>query len=248
MFQTQCLDITPQLYWWANGVLQRDTQTNNWVCEGQASSLGIYNWDRCSSFEILCDCAAYEGGTGTKTLPGMGGDVKVKLCETLPSSQKLQSICRVSFFFSITVVQASSATDLLCRNTAQSLGCLSAWGWEQSCQERKRICWFKGGERGTYCHSQVVRQQICCPDLMLLCRWAPGQSSMLEKIRQGICGGQQATHCEGLQHIHERGKLPWCMRCKVQLPHEFTEGVPLPVRTNHHVRPCECMVAQLPWL
>lgn len=105
-------------------------------------------------------------------------------------------------------------------------------------RKRKRICWFKSGERGQYGHSLVVRQQICCPDLILLCSWAPGWSSMLEQIRQGIWWGQQATHCEGVQHIHEWGRLPWCMRCKVQLPHEFPEGVSLPVRINRHVRPC----------
>lgn len=239
MFQNQCLDITPQLYWWANGVLQRDTQTNKWECEGQASSLGIYNWDRRSSFEIFCYCAAYEGGTGTKTLLGVGGDVKVKLCETLPSSQNYKVFADYLF----------SSAPLLFKLLQRQIYCVGILRNRLAvCQledennlakrKRKRICWFKSGERGQYGHSLVVRQQICCPDLILLCSWAPGWSSMLEQIRQGIWWGQQATHCEGVQHIHEWGRLPWCMRCKVQLPHEFTEGLSLPVRINRHVRPC----------
>lgn len=79
-----------QLYWWANGVLQRDTQpdrqTRQYV-KGKPHPCDLKIWSRCSSSGILCDFAVYEGGTGKKSLLGMGGDVVVKLCETLPSDQ-----------------------------------------------------------------------------------------------------------------------------------------------------------------
>ena len=48
---------------------------------------GFKIWARCTSTGILCDFQVYEGGTGKRTTFGMGGDVVLKLCETLPPGQ-----------------------------------------------------------------------------------------------------------------------------------------------------------------
>jgi hypothetical protein len=46
-------------------------------------------WARSTDTGILCDFDVYQGKTGKreKTELGMGGDVVVKLCETLPKHQ-----------------------------------------------------------------------------------------------------------------------------------------------------------------
>ncbi len=55
--------------------------------KGKPHPWGLKVWGFRSFSGILCDFAVYEGSTGEKTLLGMGGDVVLKLCETLPSSQ-----------------------------------------------------------------------------------------------------------------------------------------------------------------
>ncbi|KAJ8353120.1 hypothetical protein SKAU_G00206870 [Synaphobranchus kaupii] len=55
--------------------------------KGKPHPWGLKIWARCSSSGLLCDFDVYQGGTGKKTTLGMGGDVVVKLCETLPASK-----------------------------------------------------------------------------------------------------------------------------------------------------------------
>ncbi len=93
MFRKQCLDITPEEHNSIDEQMVSFRGTHSPIrqyVKGKPNPWGLKIWGRCSSSGILCDFAVYQGGTGKKTLLGMGGDVVVKLCETLPSNQNFK--------------------------------------------------------------------------------------------------------------------------------------------------------------
>ncbi|XP_036412767.1 piggyBac transposable element-derived protein 3-like [Colossoma macropomum] len=106
MFRRQCLDITPEEH---NSIDEqmvpfRGTYSPiRQYVKGKPHPWGLKIWGRCSSSGILCDFVVYQGGTGKKTLLGMGGDVVVKLCETLPSNQNYK-VFADNFFSSAPLV------------------------------------------------------------------------------------------------------------------------------------------------
>lgn len=88
MFRKQCLDITPEEHNSIDEQMVSFRGTHSPIrqdVKGKPHPWGLKIWSRCCSSGILCDFVVYEGGTGKKSLLGMGGDVVVKLCETLPS-------------------------------------------------------------------------------------------------------------------------------------------------------------------
>uniref|UniRef100_A0A3Q1ESY7 PiggyBac transposable element-derived protein domain-containing protein n=1 Tax=Acanthochromis polyacanthus TaxID=80966 RepID=A0A3Q1ESY7_9TELE len=87
MFRKQCLDITREEQNSIDEQMVSFRGTIRQYVKGKPHPCGLKIWSRCSSSGILCDFAVYEGGTGKNSLLGMGGDVVVRLCETLPSDQ-----------------------------------------------------------------------------------------------------------------------------------------------------------------
>ncbi|KAE8296822.1 hypothetical protein D5F01_LYC05588 [Larimichthys crocea] len=88
MFRKQCLDITPEEHNSIDEQMVSFRGTHRPIrqyVKGKPHPWGLKIWSRCSASGILCDFAVYEGGTSKKSSLGMGGDVVVKLCETLPS-------------------------------------------------------------------------------------------------------------------------------------------------------------------
>lgn len=87
-------DITPEEH---NSIDEqmvsyRGTRSLRQYVKGKPHLWGLNIWGRCSSSGILCDFMVYKGGTGKKTKSFvMGGDVVVKLCESLPSLGTLSS-------------------------------------------------------------------------------------------------------------------------------------------------------------
>uniref|UniRef100_A0A8C4NZ77 PiggyBac transposable element-derived protein domain-containing protein n=1 Tax=Dicentrarchus labrax TaxID=13489 RepID=A0A8C4NZ77_DICLA len=86
MVPKQCLDISPEEHNCIDEQMVsfrgRHSPIRQYV-KGKPHPWGLKVWCRCSSSGLLCDFAVYQGGT----LLGMGGDVVVKLCESLPSNQ-----------------------------------------------------------------------------------------------------------------------------------------------------------------
>ncbi|KAK6165192.1 hypothetical protein SNE40_023576 [Patella caerulea] len=60
--------------------------------KGKPHPWGLKVWARSSDTGLLFDFDVYQGGTGKKTDLGMGGDVIVKLCETLPKHQNYKVV------------------------------------------------------------------------------------------------------------------------------------------------------------
>ncbi|XP_065811306.1 piggyBac transposable element-derived protein 3-like [Labrus bergylta] len=90
MFRKQCLNVTPEEHNSVDEqmVLFRGSHSPiRQYVKGKPHPWGLKIWGRCSASGILCDFIVYQGGTGEKTLLGVGDDVVVKLCETLPSNQ-----------------------------------------------------------------------------------------------------------------------------------------------------------------
>ncbi|XP_039545881.1 piggyBac transposable element-derived protein 3-like [Pimephales promelas] len=90
MFRKQCLAITPEEHNSIDEQMVPFRGTHSPIrqyVKGKPHPWGLKIWARCSSSGILCDFAVYQGGTGKKTPLGMGGDVVVELCESLPSNQ-----------------------------------------------------------------------------------------------------------------------------------------------------------------
>ncbi|XP_049906805.1 piggyBac transposable element-derived protein 3-like [Epinephelus moara] len=90
MFRKQCLEIPPEEHNSIDEQMVSFRGTHSPIrqyVKGKPHPWGLKIWGRCTSSGILCDFAVYEGGTGKKTSLGMGGDIVVKLCETLPSNQ-----------------------------------------------------------------------------------------------------------------------------------------------------------------
>ncbi|XP_035765939.1 piggyBac transposable element-derived protein 3 [Neolamprologus brichardi] len=89
MFRKQCLDIVPEEYNSVDEQMVPFKGTHSPITQyvkGKPHPWGLKIWARCSSSGMLHDFVVYQGGTGKKTLLGIGGDV-VKLCETLPAEQ-----------------------------------------------------------------------------------------------------------------------------------------------------------------
>ncbi|XP_057677371.1 piggyBac transposable element-derived protein 2-like [Corythoichthys intestinalis] len=90
MFRKQCLDITPEEHNSIDEQMVSFRGTHSPIrqyVKGKPHPWGFKIWSRCSSSGILYDFTVYEGGSGKKSSLGMGGDVVVKLCETLPSDR-----------------------------------------------------------------------------------------------------------------------------------------------------------------
>uniref|UniRef100_A0A3Q4GCX2 PiggyBac transposable element-derived protein domain-containing protein n=1 Tax=Neolamprologus brichardi TaxID=32507 RepID=A0A3Q4GCX2_NEOBR len=89
MFRKQCLDIVPEEYNSVDEQMVPFKGTHSPIrqyVKGKPHTWGLKIWARCSSSGMLHDFVVYQGGTGKKTLLGIG-DVVVKLCETLPAEQ-----------------------------------------------------------------------------------------------------------------------------------------------------------------
>uniref|UniRef100_A0A3B4WCX6 PiggyBac transposable element-derived protein 3-like n=1 Tax=Seriola lalandi dorsalis TaxID=1841481 RepID=A0A3B4WCX6_SERLL len=90
MFRKQCLEITPEEYNSIDEQMVSFRGTRSPIrqyVKSKPHPWGFKIWARCTSTGILCDFQVYEGGTGKRTTFGMGGDVVLKLCETLPPGQ-----------------------------------------------------------------------------------------------------------------------------------------------------------------
>uniref|UniRef100_A0A673C3E2 PiggyBac transposable element-derived protein domain-containing protein n=1 Tax=Sphaeramia orbicularis TaxID=375764 RepID=A0A673C3E2_9TELE len=89
-FRKQCLEITPEEYNSIDEQMVSFRGTRSPIrqyVKSKPHPWGFKIWARCTSTGILCDFQVYEGGTGKRTTLGMGGDVVLKLCETLPPGQ-----------------------------------------------------------------------------------------------------------------------------------------------------------------
>ncbi|XP_029981810.1 piggyBac transposable element-derived protein 3-like [Sphaeramia orbicularis] len=89
-FRKQCLEITPEEYNSIDEQMVSFRGTRSPIrqyVKSKPHPWGFKIWARCTSTGILCDFQVYEGGTGKRTTLGMGGDVALKLCETLPPGQ-----------------------------------------------------------------------------------------------------------------------------------------------------------------
>uniref|UniRef100_A0A3P9CH39 PiggyBac transposable element-derived protein domain-containing protein n=1 Tax=Maylandia zebra TaxID=106582 RepID=A0A3P9CH39_9CICH len=77
MFRNQCLDIQMVPFKGTHSPIRQ-------YVKGKPHPWGLKIWARCSSSGMLHDFVVYQGGTGKKTLLGIGGDVVescVKLCQ-----------------------------------------------------------------------------------------------------------------------------------------------------------------------
>uniref|UniRef100_A0A3B4EUD9 PiggyBac transposable element-derived protein domain-containing protein n=1 Tax=Pundamilia nyererei TaxID=303518 RepID=A0A3B4EUD9_9CICH len=82
MFRKQCLDIVPEEYNSVDEQMVPFKGTHGPIrqyVKGKPHPWGLKTWARCSSSGMLHDFVVYQGGTGKKTLVGIGGDVVVKL-------------------------------------------------------------------------------------------------------------------------------------------------------------------------
>lgn len=106
MFRKQCLDIVPEEYNSVDEQMVPFKGTHSPIrqyVKGKPHPWGLKIWARCSSSGMLHDFVVYQGGTGKKTLLGIGGDVVVKLCETLPAEQNYK-VFADNFFSSAPLV------------------------------------------------------------------------------------------------------------------------------------------------
>uniref|UniRef100_A0AAZ1XVK0 PiggyBac transposable element-derived protein domain-containing protein n=1 Tax=Oreochromis aureus TaxID=47969 RepID=A0AAZ1XVK0_OREAU len=106
MFRKQCLDIVPEEYNSVDEQIVPFKGTHSPIrqyVKGKPHPWGLKIWARCSSSGMLHDFVFYQGGTGKKTLLGIGGDVVVKLCETLPAEQNYK-VFADNFFSSAPLV------------------------------------------------------------------------------------------------------------------------------------------------
>lgn len=95
MFRKQCLDIVPEEYNSVDEQMVPFKGTHSPIrqyVKGKPHPWGLKIWAQCSSCGMLHDFVVYQGGTGKKTLLGIGGDVVVKLCETLPAEQNYKDL------------------------------------------------------------------------------------------------------------------------------------------------------------
>lgn len=169
----------------------------------------------CTSSGILCDFAVYEGGHCGQAVWNSPTQIKIDLIKP-----KLQSICRQLVFFSTTGAQASSASDLLCRNTPQQLrGWLSAWKWEKSCQKRQRICWCQGWRK----KNAWPLSSSMTTDLL---PWS--HPTVLLNLKTKLNAGANQT--KAFVEVNR----PYI----VKEYNTFMGGVPLPILANHNARPC----------
>ncbi|XP_014675112.1 PREDICTED: piggyBac transposable element-derived protein 3-like [Priapulus caudatus] len=96
MFREQCIQVTPkqqqsidEMMVHYKGKFSKIRQYK----KGKPHPWGFKVWARCSDSGLLHDFDIYQGKGGDKTKasePGLGGDVIVKLCETLPKNKDYQ--------------------------------------------------------------------------------------------------------------------------------------------------------------
>ncbi|XP_064630946.1 piggyBac transposable element-derived protein 3-like [Lineus longissimus] len=90
MFRDECRDLVPSEH---NSLDEQMIPFKGKRCpikqyvKSKPHPWGLKVWARSSDTGLLFDFDVYQGGTGKKTELGMGGDVVVKLCDTLPKHE-----------------------------------------------------------------------------------------------------------------------------------------------------------------